>query len=166
MVDPDSIGQRPEPPVVSLAREEAVRVGHDFIGAEHLLLGTPATRNPEVERTLAGASLSPDGGPPFSGKFPRTSPYHAAAAGAPLLEQGLEGVDLAEEAAKSSGEAGPAARHFLEALLLGGRNIAAFVLRLHGLGAAGQVRAIDPLPWRACPSGGETRYSRAPVTEP
>ena len=46
--------------VISFSREEALRLGHDFIGVEHLLLGLVREGGGSAMKTLDGLGVDPE----------------------------------------------------------------------------------------------------------
>jgi hypothetical protein len=118
--------------IVRLAGEEAQRLGHDFIGTEHVLLGLlrlaqgsfvnvlrklnvdPATVRADIERLVSPVQLG----------------FHPAAR--PLTPRAGRAVDFAAREARGS-QQGITAEHLFLGLLLEGSGVAAVVLRKLGV---------------------------------
>jgi Ca2+:H+ antiporter len=140
-------------PVVDAARREAVRLGHDFIGSEHLLLALLRSEDAGARAAFASANLDPsvvaarlEG----SVRPGRTTD--------PAAERGLRSgarkvLEQAEAEARSAGVNGPRAEHLLAVLKRERRGPVA-----QALGAGSQEPRQDhPARPESPPKGGRRR---------
>jgi ATP-dependent Clp protease ATP-binding subunit ClpC len=147
MVDGDSTGA--DHVVLRFAREEAARLGHSYIGAEHLLLGLLRTQDVEVFDFLHRAGVSPDGvRVKLEAAVPAPEGAVSNAEELPLSSRANKIVSLVEQRIRSPDRLRATCRDFLEAMLLEGRNIAAQVLQWHGLPASTQMSPLQELAQR------------------
>jgi Ca2+:H+ antiporter len=139
--------------LVSTARLEAARLGHDYIGSEHLLLALLQSGDPALQAVLKSFEIAPEA---LRERVEKRAPRGR---GAP---ENLEAIALRSGARRALDGAGtlaggelPGARHLLAALLAEGKGIVAASLQDLGV----------PVPKvRAALTGGATETPR--VSEP
>jgi ATP-dependent Clp protease ATP-binding subunit ClpC len=120
--------------ILRQAREEASRLGHGYVGTEHLLLAVLLTRDDEVMGRLAGAGIAPG---EVRLALESLTPVDAAAprppSEQPISSRAKRVLALAEAEARREESESVTSRHVLEGILLEGENPAAGVLRQLGL---------------------------------
>jgi ATP-dependent Clp protease ATP-binding subunit ClpC len=148
MVDGDSRGA--DHVVLRFAREEAARLGHSYIGAEHLLLGLLRTQDVEVLDFLRRAGVSPDRVRLTleAAVLGRPEGAISDAEERPLSSRAKKIVSLVEQRMRSPDRLDATCQDFLEAMLLEGRNIAARVLHQHGVPGSARMSPLQELAQR------------------
>jgi len=152
--------------VIILAREEAIRLGHNFVGTEHLLLGliregdglavailkklnvSISALKAEIEKIVAvGTEFSPAGEIPFTPQAKK------------VLEYGIS-------EARSLGHNYIGTEHLLLGLIREGEGIASVVLRDFGVSvAAAKSQAQELLGEQTAKQGGGTSATRTPALD-
>lgn len=115
-------------PILGFARDEAIPLGHPFVGTEHVLLGLLRADDEEVNDTLAELGLTSEA--------VRAAVMDAVRPGNPLSADGRDTLPFTTRtksvinlAAEMAGEAGTVKpMHFLQGILAEGENIALAVL--------------------------------------
>jgi len=117
--------------LIAAARQEAARLGHDYIGSEHLLLALVGTGDPALGAVLTAFSIAPE---TLRERIEKRAPKGR---GAPT---DLESIPIRSGARRVMDAAGvlaggsePGSRHVLAALLADGKGIVA--TSLNDLGA-------------------------------
>ena len=117
--------------LITAARQEAARLGHDYIGSEHLLLALVQGSDPALNAVLSASSITPDA---LRERIEKRAPRGR---GAPA---DLESITLRsgarrviDTATALAGGSEPGSRHLLAALLGDGKGIVA--TSLNDLGA-------------------------------
>jgi Ca2+:H+ antiporter len=131
--------------LLTVARGEAARLQHDYVGTEHLLLALIQTGDPSLTTILSAFSVTSEG---LKERIEKRSPQGrgvvADGAEAPLRSGAKRALDAARAAAQ--GEE-PAPRQVLGALLAEGKGVVAASLGDLGVPVAKVREALgDPLP--------------------
>ncbi len=114
---------------VAIAREEARRLGHDYLGTEHLLLGVLGASDGLAAEILARAGVTlDDARAQIAGKV---GSGEVDGRGAPSTPRTVDVLVLAWQEARSQNEVG--SEHILLALLREGQGVAAGVLSNAGI---------------------------------
>jgi len=118
--------------VLQFAQEEAVRLNHNYVGTEHLLLGLVREENGLAARALRELGLTPA---EVSRQVERLAPRNPRPPfGKPTLTPRTKRViEMAVEEAKQMGHSSIGTEHLLLGLALEGEGIAAEVLRSLGV---------------------------------
>ncbi|MDH4131925.1 MAG: calcium/proton exchanger [Gemmatimonadota bacterium] len=107
--------------IIAAARQEAARLGHDYIGSEHLLLALVQTGDPALGAVLAAFSIAPDA---LKERIEKRAPRGRGAppdlASMPIRSGARRAMDAASALA---GGTEPGSRHLLAALLGDGKGI-------------------------------------------
>lgn len=121
--------------VMRFARDEALHLGHPYLGAEHQLLGLLAMEDPEVTGVLAAAGITADDVREAlaqvipAGEVVEFSPN----AELPYTSRAKRVLELAVADVGSNEPSGQTCLQLLRAILKEERNIAAHVLRQLGV---------------------------------
>jgi Ca2+:H+ antiporter len=139
--------------LIAAARSEALRLQHDYVGTEHLLLALIRNSDPSLATILTAFSTTPDA---LLDRLEKRSPPGKGAPSDPDDLALRSGARRALDAARASAEGGdPAPRHVLAALLADGKGIIAASLGDLGIPVA-KVRDALGGPTQAAPATGVT----------
>lgn len=115
------------------ARAEANRLGHDFIGTEHVLLGLLELAKGSFAGSLRGMNLDRETVRAEIERLVAPAPAHAAAATLPFTPRARKAVKLAAREARALKHRRLGVEHIFLGLLLEGSGVAALVLRKLGV---------------------------------
>jgi len=108
---------------LAAARNEALRLQHDYVGTEHLLLALIRNSDPSLTTILAAFSTTPDA---LLERLEKRSPQGRGSPASPADLALRSGARRALESARASAEGGePGPRHLLAALLSDGKGVVA-----------------------------------------
>jgi uncharacterized membrane protein len=127
--DFDSLAQQS----LMIAREEAARLGHDFIGTEHVLLGVLKVAQGELVGLFEGSNIHPDALRQEIERFVPRQPVQSTAGAAPLTPRARKALQLAGAQAKKHNHPNVGAEHIFLGLLIEGSGVAAKVLKKFGI---------------------------------
>ena len=119
--------------VVILAKEEAKRFNHDYIGTEHLLLGLIREGEGVASAVLQNTGLSLDKIRLEIEKLVQPGPATVVSGDIPFTPRAKRVIELSMEAARSLGHNYIGTEHLLLGLLREGEGVAAQVLLSLGL---------------------------------
>jgi Ca2+:H+ antiporter len=150
--------------LIAAARQEAARLGHDYIGSEHLLLALVRGPDPTLSTVLAAFSTTPDA---LGERVEKRAPKGRGAPEDLDLITLRSGARRAMEAAGAmAGGAEPGARHLLAALAAEGKGIVATSFNDLGVSIA-KVREVLGVPGApAAPRSGKPIPEAAPEAQP
>ena len=114
---------------MSAASEEAARLGHDYIGTEHVLLGVLRLAHGAFERLLQGLHLEPALVRVEIERVIPAQPAQAVAGAIPYTPRARKALRLAAREAKKLRQPCIGAEHIFLGLLLEGSGVAGRVLR-------------------------------------
>jgi hypothetical protein len=140
-------GSKPVDPVVhqslELARREASRLGHDFIGTEHVLLGMLKLAQGPFAKMLGALKLDHE---VIRIEIERlihpATGFVSTAASAPFTPRAAKAIRLAARQARALNHPCVGAEHVFLGLLLEGSGIAAKVLKSLGIGFDESKKAV------------------------
>jgi len=147
--------------LLAAARSEALRLQHDYVGTEHLLLALIRNGDPSLTTILAAFSTTPEA---LLDRLEKRSPAGRGAPPDPASLALRSGARRALEVARASAEGGdPAPRQVLAALLADGKGIVASSLGDLGIPVAKVREALGG----ASPEGnGRSGAERTERTDP
>lgn len=154
--------------LLTVARGEAARLQHDYVGTEHLLLALIETGDPSLTTILSAFSVTPAG---LKERIEKRSPQGRGAAvegaEAPLRSGAKRALDAARAAAQGDE---PAPRQVLGALLAEGKGVVAASLGDLGVPVAKVREALGepsppPAPERKAPPERQERAERVERSE-
>lgn len=155
--------------VIALARKEADRLGHNFLGTEHLLLGLTKLGQGVSLNVLAKMGVNLETVRAEVEKQVGTGPGHKMIGNLPFTPRTKKVLDLARKEAKALNHTYVGTEHFLLGLLREGDGVAARILRSLGVDLEktrkGILKELDPNFEPA--TGGQTARSevRTPTSE-
>ena len=121
---------------LALARQEAPRLNHDFIGTEHVLLGLTQSDSGPVSKILKHMGISREKVRAEIEKWVGLGqPAPRIAEKIPFTPRAKRALSLAATEAKSFGHANIGSEHIFLGLLLEGHGVAALVLKQLGVDA-------------------------------
>jgi hypothetical protein len=118
---------------LELARAEAPRLHHDFIGTEHVLLGLLGLESGVVSKVLGRVGVDREAIRAQIAKVVGVWPPHQAAAVIPYTPRARKALLLATREAKALKHAYVGTEHILMGLLMEGSGVAALVLKNLGV---------------------------------
>jgi hypothetical protein len=118
---------------LEIAREEALGLGHDFIGTEHVLLGLLNTAGGALAQALQHNRVDSQAVRAEVRRLISDQPAHPANAALPFTPRARKALQFAVREAKASKRAPIGAEHILLGLCLEGSGIAAIALRNLGV---------------------------------
>ena len=127
--------------LLEAARAEAGRMGHNFIGTEHLLLGLLKIGKGTVESSFSGSSLCFESVRHEIEHLIGPQKTEAGSADLPLTPRAQKALKIAESEAVRFRQPLLTANHFLLGLILEGDGLGARVLKKMGVGAK-QIRKL------------------------
>ncbi|MDO8525979.1 MAG: Clp protease N-terminal domain-containing protein, partial [Candidatus Omnitrophota bacterium] len=119
--------------VILLAKEEAKRFNHDYIGTEHILLGLVREGEGVAAAVLASFGLSPDKIRLEVEKLVQPGPTTVVSGDLPFTPKAKKVIELAMEEARSLGHNYIGTEHLLLGLIREGEGVASQVLINLGL---------------------------------
>ena len=119
--------------VILLAKEEAKRFNHDYIGTEHILLGLVREGEGVAAAVLASFGLSPDKIRLEVEKLVQPGPATVVSGDLPFTPKAKKVIELAMEEARALGHNYIGTEHLLLGLIREGEGIASQVLMNLGL---------------------------------
>lgn len=119
--------------VILLAKEEAKRFNHDYIGTEHILLGLVREGEGVAAAVLASFGLSPDKIRLEVEKLVQPGPSTVVSGDLPFTPKAKKVIELAMEEARALGHNYIGTEHLLLGLIREGEGIASQVLMNSGL---------------------------------
>jgi len=119
--------------VILLAKEEAKRFNHDYIGTEHILLGLVREGEGVAAAVLASFSLSPDKVRLEVEKLVQPGPATVVSGDLPFTPKAKKVIELAMEEARALGHNYIGTEHLLLGLIREGEGVASQVLMNLGL---------------------------------
>jgi Clp amino terminal domain, pathogenicity island component len=135
--------------LLQVADDEAQRLGHNFIGTEHVLLGLLRLAQGSFVNILQKLSLDPEAVRREVERLIAPLPMGFEPAARPLTPRAGKAVKIAAREARSLNHPRIAAEHVLLGLLLEGSGVAAMVLRKMGVRAKRArceiLSELDPL---------------------
>lgn len=117
----------------SWAQEEAGRLGHRYVGTEHVLLAVCRSENRKVGAILVELGLDPEDLRSQVDAFVIKSDVPRSEEGIPVSPRAQRAIDRAGEEAASLGTDAVAPEHLLLALLQDEDGVAARVLEVFGI---------------------------------
>jgi ATP-dependent Clp protease ATP-binding subunit ClpC len=121
--------------LLQVAGDEAQRLGHDFIGTEHVLLGLLRLAQGSFVNILQKLSLDPEVVRNEIGRLVAPVPMGFEPAARPLTPRAGKAVEIAAREAQTMNHPRIEAEHLFLGLLLEGSGVAALVLRKLGVRA-------------------------------
>ncbi len=119
--------------IILLAKEEAKRFNHDYIGTEHLLLGLVREGEGVAAAVLASLGLSPDKIRLETEKLVRPGPATIVSGDIPFTPKAKKVIELSMEEARELGHNYIGTEHLLLGLIREGEGVASQVLLNLGL---------------------------------
>ena len=119
--------------VILLAKEEAKRFNHDYIGTEHILLGLVREGEGVAAAVLASFGLSPDKIRLEVEKLVQPGPATVVSGDLPFTPKAKKVIELAMEEARALGHNYIGTEHLLLGLIREGEGVASQVLMNLGL---------------------------------
>ena len=119
--------------VILLAKEEAKRFNHDYIGTEHILLGLVREGEGVAAAVLASFGLSPDKIRLEVEKLVQPGPTTVVSGDLPFTPKAKKVIELAMEEARALGHNYIGTEHLLLGLIREGEGVASQVLMNLGL---------------------------------
>ena len=119
--------------VILLAKEEAKRFNHDYIGTEHILLGLVREGEGVAAAVLASFGLSPDKIRLETEKLVQPGPATVVSGDLPFTPKAKKVIELAMDEARSLGHNYIGTEHLLLGLIKEGEGVASQVLMNLGL---------------------------------
>jgi ATP-dependent Clp protease ATP-binding subunit ClpC len=123
-----------------MARVEGLRLGHDFIGTEHVLLGVMRSANGALARVLQNAHIDQEAVRKEIERLVFPQSAQAANAALPFTPRARKALEFARHEAKALKQPLISADHIVVGLLLEGRGVGARPLKNLGLQAE-QIRS-------------------------
>ncbi|EEF62680.1 Clp protease N-terminal domain-containing protein [Pedosphaera parvula] len=118
---------------LELAREEAPRLGHDFIGTEHVLLGLMKSEDGIVLKVLRKAGVDNSAIKAEIERFVGVGPVHEANMAIPYTPRARKALHLAAREANALNHVHISTGHIFLGLLLENEGVAGHVLRNLGV---------------------------------
>ncbi|MEO8428481.1 MAG: Clp protease N-terminal domain-containing protein [Verrucomicrobiota bacterium] len=118
---------------MELAREEAPRFHHDFIGTEHVLLGLLKSEHGVASKVLRRLGVERDAIRVEIEKIVGVGPVHQASGAIPYTPRVRKALQLAASEAKAMNHAHVGTEHIFLGLLIEGSGVAALVLKNLGI---------------------------------
>lgn len=135
---------RSDEALVLLARQEAERLGHEYIGTEHILLALTQSHEAGGDLLTRLALDAPTLRTRVESIVQRGTATRTRPATLPLTQRTETALRLAHQFAADRGDPAVTPAHVLVGLLREQRNIAALVLNAAGLTEAATVAALWP----------------------
>ena len=123
-----------------LAHEEAMNLGHDFVGTEHVLLALLKTAGEALNPVLQQNRVTPGALEAEIHRLVLASPIHPTQATLPWTPRARKALQLAARKAAALEPSPIGARHLLLGLLLEGSGVAAVALRNLGVRLDGLLK--------------------------
>ena len=118
---------------LELARAEALSLGHDYVGTEHVLLGVVKVARGSLAKVLEKTHLEPEAVRKEIERFVSAQPARTTAPSLPFTPRAQKALKLAGREAKMSQAPLINAEHILLGLLREGRGIGALALKNLGV---------------------------------
>ncbi len=148
--------------VILLAKEEAKRFNHDYIGTEHILLGLIREGEGVAAAVLQNLGLSPEGIRIEVEKLVQPGPTTIVSGDIPFTPKAKKVIELAMDEARNLGHNYIGTEHLLLGLIREGEGVAAQVLQNLGLDLNKVRGEVMNLLGSATPGHTEVEYPGAP----
>jgi len=119
--------------VLAMAREEAIRMRHDYVGTEHILLGLVRERNGPAAKMLDAAGIDPETVRQRVNEVVRTGYSTVQTGELPYTSRSKKTLEYAMDSARELDQGYVGTEHLLLGLVRGEKSIAAQVLNSFGL---------------------------------
>ena len=119
---------------LEMAREEALIMGHDFVGTEHVLLGLVKTAGGALAQVLQRCRVNSEAVHAEVGRLISALPIRPATGALPLTPRARKALHFASREADALGHSPIGTEHMLLGLLLEGGGVAALALSNLGVG--------------------------------